>query len=436
MKSQTVLTLAVLSTLLSVLACGGTKSMVATAIPSTAIIVPAATSTAEPPVNATPADGLPVPEAPTLPAGLLDGEPPQAQPSAAHLSPGVDISLDSIHMIDGAQGWGVSGAYVLVTQDGGMTWREATPPQALPPGTETHAYGAFLDAENAWVVFSAEGQIDPQASVWHSTDGGTTWTASPPLLHQAFGDQVWAQFSLLDVEHAWLLLVGVYVGAGVHHSHDLFRTENGGITWVSLDGETSDDYTGLVFSDASNGWLTWQTTHAYAGAPPAYAVTSDGGVVWEERELPPPPDRPDLFDEYPYCETYQPVLLSPRSLRFLVGCFDAYEPPRRHTGFLYATEDGGASWTTTPLPELAMANSDQLTYFDENTALLLGREIYRSLDDGRSWTHVKTVNWDGRFSFVDSLHGWAVASANGKIALVETIDGGATWAEIHPKTSD
>jgi photosystem II stability/assembly factor-like uncharacterized protein len=63
--------------------------------------------------------------------------------------------------------------------------------------------------------------------------------------------------------------------------------------------------------------------------------------------------------------------------------------------------------------------------------------MYSSADGGRTWTYVKTVNWDvmtdswwdGQFSFVDPQHGWAIPNFN---ALMNTVDGGRTWALIEP----
>jgi len=49
-----------------------------------------------------------------------------------------------------------------------------------------------------------------------------------------------------------------------------------------------------------------------------------------------------------------------------------------------------------------------------------------------SWVKIKTVNWDGQFSFVNQKFGWAVAIANDSIALVFTQDGGRTWQLIEP----
>ena len=209
-----------------------------------------------------------------------------------------------------ADGWGLSGPYLFATSDGAKTWREATPPETLPQGSASFASGAALDASTAWIIFLSDGHISPEAVIWHTTDGGRNWTPSPPLNHQVIGDKVWAQFAVLDAQNVWMMVRGVYVGAGTHYNHELFRTTDGGLTWNSLDGQTSDNYSGMVFADSNFGLRTLQTTGAYAAAPPAYEVTTDGGVTWQTRELPPPPGSPDLFTQYPYCETFQPVLVS------------------------------------------------------------------------------------------------------------------------------
>jgi len=367
----------------------------------------------------------------TVPASTLESFP--AAP--AHFRPGDPIQLDQISMTSLTESWGLSGPYVLVTADGGQTWREVTPPESLPSGSPDKAYGAFLDRQTAWVVFSQGNMIAPEASVWHTTNGGSTWTRTAPLLHQARGDTVWAAFAVLDAENIWLMVRAVYVGAGTHFSHDLFRSTDGGLTWTSLDGEISDDYTGLAFADASNGWRTYQTTGAYESAPPDYAVTTDGGASWEDRQLPPPPETPGLFDEYPYCETYQPVLLSAQSIWVQMGCFDYYSPPHEFISYLYTSQDGGATWQTVLLPDKVLASQDTLLYFDAGHALLLGHDIYRSTDGGQTWEHLSSVNWDGQFSFVDPQHGWAVGWLNGEGGLVKTTDGGAKWILIHPTIS-
>jgi photosystem II stability/assembly factor-like uncharacterized protein len=355
------------------------------------------------------------------------------QPAAApRFKPGDGVKLDLIKMITRTEGWGLSRQSVVTTVDGGQTWREGTPPETLPLGSEVTAYGAFLDARTAWIIYATEGQINPNASVWHTTDSGRTWTPGAPLNHTAYGDKVWAEYAVLDANNLWLMVRGVYVGAGTHHDDQLFHSADGGFTWTAFDSQLFDDYTGMVFADKNFGLRTMQTVGAYAEAPAAYQFTTDGGATWQLRDLPFPPGSPDLFTRFPYCETYQPVVLSPTSIRLLVGCFDYYDPPKQFTGYFYSSNDGGKSWLTSPLPVKVLAENSPLIYFDASHILLLGRNSYRSADGGKSWTFIKSVNWDGQFSFSDPQNGWAVARSNGEIALVKTVNGGGTWKIIEP----
>jgi hypothetical protein len=203
--------------------------------------------------------------------------------------------------------------------------------------------------------------------------------------------------------------------------------------------DLNNDYTGLIFLDADHGLATWQTTGMWAPGPPEYALTSDGGVNWDVRQLPPPLDEPALFEKFYYCEPFQPHLFSERSIRMAVGCFGGIEEPKQPRGYLYSSEDGGSTWTSTPLPEKVQvaqepepAAQTTLFFFDKDNALLLGKDIYRSVDGGQSWEHVKSVTWTGQFTFLDPQTGWAIARANDQSALVKTSNGGAMWTELKP----
>jgi photosystem II stability/assembly factor-like uncharacterized protein len=402
----------------------------ATDIPAPTPLPPTiAPPTAEPPPTAVPTELI----EPTQAIPVVQSVPQSA--AAPRHKPGDAITLDLIAMKTRMEGWGISGGDVLTTVDGGKSWHEATPPEVFPADVKVQAYGAFLDIHTAWIIFAANGQINPNASVWHTADSGRTWTPGTSLNHQAYGDTVWAEFAVLDAQNIWLMVRGVYVGAGTHHDHELFRSVDGGLTWASLDGQTFDDYTGMVFADAQNGLRTLQTIGAYAPAPPAYDITSDGGATWQTRELPTPPGAPDLFTRHPYCETYHPVMSQANSIRMLVGCFDYKNPPDQFAGYFYSSQDGGASWLTAPLPVKIRAEQSQMIYFDANQVLILGRDAYLSVNDGQQWKYIKSVNWDGQFSFSDPQYGWAVARSNNESVLVSTTDGASSWKIIKPAIS-
>ncbi len=356
-----------------------------------------------------------------------------AQPAAAaQLPSGSALQLDEIHMVSLTDGWGISGALLLKTFDGGRTWREVTPES----GGTNSVSGAFLDALNAWIVFSSSNQVNTPLAIYHTSDGGLTWTVNQgaPIYPNASGDVTWAEFAALDARNVWVMVRAVALGAGTHYNHELFHTTDGGQNWTSQDGEISDDYTGMVFADTDFGLRTLQTTGFYEPGAPNYDVTTDGGATWQSRELPPPPKTPDLFSQYPNCETFQPVLLSNQSVRMLMGCFDDNNPSQQFTSYLYSSQDGGMTWTTVLLPAKVQASQDRLFYFDAFHTLLVGRDIFKSEDGGQTWSYVQSVTWDAQLSFVDPLHGWATGGAEGDKALVNTVDGGKKWVLIKPTT--
>jgi len=86
------------------------------------------------------------------------------------------------------------------------------------------------------------------------------------------------------------------------------------------------------------------------------------------------------------------------------------------------------------LPKKVNGAKTTLIFFDGQIGFLLGRDMYETRDGGETWDLIKTVNWDGQFSFVDEQNGWAIAKNKGEIALVRTEDGGRTWSQLEPTT--
>ncbi len=69
---------------------------------------------------------------------------------------------------------------------------------------------------------------------------------------------------------------------------------------------------------------------------------------------------------------------------------------------------------------------------DREIGWAVARQIYQTLDGGRTWRLIKSVTWDGQFSFVSAELGWAVARSGEERALVQTADGGRTWQLLDP----
>jgi len=396
-------------------------------IPTTPPIPTPSITDTETPTN------LPLPIVPT---------PTLAGPAIAHFAPGKKIDITYIHMIDTGQGWGIGGLnkasdHVFRTLDGGQTWRDVTPPQPVPDAGDTvAALGYFMDANTAWVAYGpplASGGMPPYIQVWKTTDGGGIWFYSSidtsPVSGEAFSPYY---FNFSDAQHGWLM---VYLGAGMMHAYvAIFATSDGGATWTDiLDPYTDNDIqsfpkTGMVFADPQTGWLTRDSD----GVDPTPHVfrTTDGGVTWTRIDLPAPAGTPNLYDSQA-CGTYSPNAFSAQSVIVAMKCLDT-ATYKFESDYVYFTGDGGVTWNTYPLPA-DYTIGEGLDFISSQDGLALGRKIYKTTDGGQTWKFVQQVNWDGQFSFISVDLGWASVTNNqGPIALVKTVNGGATWTILHP----
>ena len=377
---------------------------------------------------------------------LSSGQPPvaTAQPPSgapiAHLPAGQDIKITFIKMLDAGNGWGIGGLngnsdHVFRTADGGLTWKDLTPAEPTPanPQTPKKAIGFFMDAQKAWVAFYGSDTTPPsQDYVWYTTDGGATWNYSgltePALYSESY---VPTDLSFADAQHGWMM---AHVGAGMNHDYyALLATTDGGATWKTLISPQGDNSgtqgcykSGLVFDSTQAGWMTVDC-HGVV-AIPYFFKTQDGGAAWTSVNLPAPSSAPNMFNSnQSACDMTPATFLSATGVDLVLDCSDFTTNPSTKQSFLYETTDGGSSWNTYAYP------GGPLQFIGTQTAFALGHNIQRSADGGHTWTAVKTVQWDGQFSFLDANTAWAVATNSGQIALVKTTNGAVTWQEIKPK---
>jgi len=387
---------------------------------------PNPTNTQEPPPTPTPHPAE-IPSGPTLTA-LVSGEA---------------VIITTIRMLDAQNGWGIGhqtlrgSDHILYTEDGGQTWFDRTPPEPAPedPGGTKTAWAYFTDERFAWVIYTPEGGPPPMGDsyIWYTHDGGETWEPSmalPTLRLEAYF--VPEGFAFIDELQGWLL---VHIDAGMSHDYSyLFATKDGGVTWQRVSdpygvGIQSLHNSGIAFLDSNFGWVSKDNLGVMAGA--FFERTSDGGSTWEDVFLPAPPEH-DWFTEYSRCNVSSPEFTSEKAASLIVKCRlygeDASTYDVWSFSYVYTTQDLGETWQHTLLPSPV----ESLLFLNENEGWAFGREYYKTTDGGLNWVKVKSVNWDGQFSFVDPMTGWAVARNLDEIALVKTTNGGQTWQIIEP----
>lgn len=364
-----------------------------------------------------------------------------ADPSTA------EITITEIHMISHRNGWAMDDSgkrvRVLRTRDGGRTWRDVTPhyeswsPYTIPSNTNQFIIdefvprlgnGAFLDSQRAWISTKyGQEEFDFRMAeagriLLSTQDGGQSWHMVLLPEDHVSGQ---ANLSFVDPLHGWL---NIYPRAGLGHKA-LYRTKNGGETWELLySGPTiARSPLHVTFGDAQTVLMAFP----FVGMSynPYLSWSRSGGETWEDAQrLNIPQDSGiDLSLSSVGCGTEYPHLFSDQRGFVMVECRITIEEKFKYRSFLYRTDDGGQTWETNPAP------TGRLYLLTPDVGWILGKDIYRTTDGGQTWRKVNTVSWEGQFSFVDPLHGWAVAKDEGETALVTTEDGGYSWEIIDPR---
>jgi photosystem II stability/assembly factor-like uncharacterized protein len=389
------------------------------------LVSPALPASANAPVSLVPSPSEPSIAATPVPTITSTPVPP-ALPVVA------TVELGRIDFQDEKNGWGIAvndHGYILRTVDGGSTWLNASPGGIAPIGLSTNL--ATLNATTAWVL--VPGMDFFSGTIYRTSDGGVTWISNPV----PFGDG-FLQF--LDANNGRILTDrGSREGS---EAVEIFQSSDGGATWVSVfhDDPSQPGFSdglplagiknGMTFLDNNIGWVTGSNQEN--GSLFLY-VTHDGGASWRQQSVPLPPD----FTPNRYL-TQAPVFFGKDGFLPLM----VYRPDRTDLTF-YVTHDGGLTWSGDPsdvrrlikpgLP--ACADALHIWSWDGSTAL------YRTSDGARVWQEIATsLDLSGRLSqleFVPSpagrFTGWALTRLDdsGHSQLYRTADG-STWTQIVP----
>ncbi len=321
-----------------------------------------------------------------------------SSPNSSSTLPIIDFS--NIKMIDNS-GWALSNALVLKTSNGGTYWNNVTP---VDLSTTTDLSSFFLNKDIGWVA--GRNKNDSFITIFKTTNGGSSWTKSK--IQAPINPQIYFN----DENNGWLL--GLKGSAAGYNPVDIYRTDDGGKTWVAISSNipTIGPKNGIYFKNNSVGWVTGQQPTGKA----LYYLSKDGGQFWQTEGF-----QKDANIEGSFATTNHPIFVDKNIGYFPVN----YDGPNNSLTILYTTKNGGESWiATTPID----INANCFFAISNYCWVSNGKVLYRSNDYGKTWSKLSDKITSGniyQLNFINSQVGWAIGQG-----IFKTTDGGTNWTEI------
>jgi photosystem II stability/assembly factor-like uncharacterized protein len=268
----------------------------------------------------------------------------------------------------------------------------------------------MLDARTGWAV--AQVSTDLDSRILQTADGAKTWRdvtppepASVPDPNQSVGKSAAAYF--LNAQQAWVAF-GYPPGAPLGNGAIVtWATQDGGKTWspsAALKVDTMEQYwpSDMTFVDPQTGWLL---VHAGAGMNHDYVAvyaTQDGGATWTQ-----------VVDPMALPETGYLGMSCYKNGMTFVDAKNGWVAGDCHgvvpgSPYLYQTADGGRTWQAYTL--LPPAEAPDL-FTNENNACGAGAPVFVSPTEGKLPVSCQDLN-------NNQSQGW----------LYTTADAGKTWA--------
>ncbi len=363
--------------------------------------------------------------------------------------------VDFVNTSDGwATGWGYDpsaakwGYVLLKTTSGGANWTVSL----FGDGQASLSAMDFTSASEGWLATASLANYAP-ATIWHTTDGGSTWAASTTkegatitdlaasssgecyATGQTQGVSDWEGFVLHTTDHGstwkeeyseetvkpqavdFSSGTAMAVGAG-----GLFLTRNAGTgNWSQSAPGVRTNLTHVQFLNANLGWAVgWKST---------ILRTTNGGRTWGMTSV-------------PRGISLEGLDMVTGKIGWAVGCSGPHVPyadlDAGYGAVVLKTTDGGRHWkfqinrSTSP----GLAGVD---FFNTKVGLAVGTDglVVRTTDGGRTWWFrtVGTVTLRA-VQFTDAKTAIAVGGETGTVSasgvIWRTANGGVTWSNPNP----
>lgn len=281
----------------------------------------------------------------------------------------------------------------------------------------------FVNPSTGWYV-------NGYGKIFKTENGGETWVK----VHENKGS-FFRTIAFVDENLGFVGTVGTDYFPNVSDTIPLYKTSDGGLSWSPV------DYTGpyvkglcaidIVKEPFINHGVTDYKTHIYAvgrvGSPANILVSHDGGETWRSQSM--QDDAKMLFDITMFDKNNGIV------------CAASSEDLTQSNALILKTTDGGKSWrkvyqssrpfettwkASFPTPEVGYVT---IQSYNPDPSVKQQR-VAKTTDGGETWEEIDLVEDHGArqfgVGFIDANHGFVGTVNSG----YETHDGGKTWKNI------
>ena len=296
------------------------------------------------------------------------------------ISIGYDGNFNTVTIIDNNNIILSTSNSIIKTNNGGSTWESLSVPNVTLVKTFfTSSLIGHATCNNGTILKTVDGGLN-----WHTT---LSLNSNPSNFFMVY-------------------FVNENIGFSSHAYTDLYKTTDGGETWIQLSG-TIQAINDFHFLDENNGFATGENGGIYK--------TTNGGTNWSQ-----------IFFQNGFVggTSMYGIYFQDNNIGYVTG----------EKGRIMKTTNGGVTWG---------ANSP--TYNDFNGIKLFnsgvgfarsGNKYYKTTDFGDNWTYSSTVNhfsYGNGFYFVNENIGYSIGGGSNSPSgdVFKTIDGGITWNQLN-----
>jgi photosystem II stability/assembly factor-like uncharacterized protein len=277
---------------------------------------------------------------------------------------------------------------------------------------------ASLSAPSGGVVWA----LIQGGLLYRSTDRGATWQPRPIPP----GNFPRPEISFIDEQQGWFATGGVPETQCNGARTTIWHTADGGNTWQQVAAVAPGS---LAYRQCKEGVSFVDALHGYLGASdpnsrPTIYRTADGGHTWAPSTLPDPPG----FLTLGAGDALSPGLVKAFGKTILIPAWRMQPSAQMETEFIFRSVDDGATWTYLATTGLG---SNNVTLVTESRWLKISndRSAQETTDTGKSWHPYPSDYQDAAgvssvFVFGDPLVGYGTVRGG----IRRTIDGGMHWA--------